>query len=93
MNHEWMREFVQLVKSGAQMKAYQKKLGLDRAGLKYHLGRLAEYEASLEPKKAEAPRAKPAEVEKKVEKVKSVLKKVRERLDKEVVKDEEGKTL
>lgn len=74
MNPEWTREFVRLVKSGAPIKAYQKKLGLNKEGLQYHLGRMPEYEASLEPKKAEDKKSKP--IEKKVAKVDSVLESV-----------------
>jgi hypothetical protein len=47
MNLEWIKEFVALVKSNAPLKAYEKKLGLNRDGLKIHLGKLAEYEAML----------------------------------------------
>jgi hypothetical protein len=72
MNPEWIREFVRLVKAGAPIKAYQKKLGLNKEGLQYHLGRLAEYEASLEVKKAEVKRVKPTE--KKVAKIVSLIK-------------------
>jgi len=47
MNLEWIKEFVALVKSNAPLKAYEKKLGLNRDGLKIHLGKLTEYEAML----------------------------------------------
>lgn len=70
MNPEWVKEFIKLVKTGAPIKAYQKKLGLNRAGLQYHLGRLAEYEASLE---VPADKQRLTEVKKKIEKVHSVI--------------------
>jgi len=50
MNLEWKKLFVELVKSGAQLKAYQKKLGLNKESLKLHLGKLAEYETELSSK-------------------------------------------
>ena len=87
MNLEWTRVFVELVKSGAPLKAYQKKLGLNKEGLQLHLGKLAEYEAALEPKKTEVEKAKP--VEKKASKVLGLIKKVKERLDSEVVEHEQ----
>lgn len=48
MNPEWTKKFIELVKTGAPLKAYKKKLGLDKEGIQYHLGRLVEYEAALE---------------------------------------------
>ena len=92
MNPEWVKSFVELVKSGAPIKAYQKKLGLDKEGLQYHLARLAEYEASLECKKVVV-KPKVGEIQKKTSIVKSVLDKVKKRLDDEkVVEDESGET-
>jgi hypothetical protein len=93
MNPQWIKKFVELVKAGASAKAYQKKLGLNREGLKFHLSRLAEYEASLEPKKTAVSTPKAEAIEKKVSRVKSVLDKVRKR-EKTVEdkKDEEDKT-
>jgi len=83
MNPEWVRKFVELVKTNAPIKAYQKRLGLTRSQLKYHLGRLAEYEASLSAPQEHSP------VEKKVEKVHSILDAITKRFDSEIVEADE----
>jgi hypothetical protein len=51
MNLKQKKLFVELVKTGAPLKAYQKKLGLNKDTLQHHLGKLAEYEAELSPKR------------------------------------------
>ena len=68
MNLEQKKLFVELVKAGAPLKAYQKKLGLNKEGLQLHLGKLAEYEEDLKPKKtashalSEAKKVKPEDI-------------------------------
>jgi len=101
MNPEWTKKFIELVKSGAPIKAYQKKLGLNKEGLQYHLGRLAEYEAQLQEKpKAKPPTTKELSNKKKVAKTDSLIKsatpswretakKIKKRLDDKVVEYEE----
>jgi len=71
MNPEWTRKFIELVKSGASLKAYKRKLGLSKVELQYHLGRLAEYEAALE-----SPVVGREDVVKKVERVKAIIEEV-----------------
>ncbi len=57
MTKEWIKQFVDLVKSDAQFKAYQKYLGLDRAGVKAHLAMLPQYEKMLaEPTEVAKPK-------------------------------------
>ena len=83
MNLQWARTFVELVKAGASLKAYQKKLGLSREQLQVHLGKLAEYEALLETKKPEPVAPKPAS------KVAEVIRRVTRRLDDKIVEHKE----
>ena len=47
MNLEQMKQFVALVKSGAQLKAYSKLLGISRDQLPHHLAKLTEYEKMI----------------------------------------------
>ncbi len=101
MNLQWAKTFVELVKAGAPLKAYQKKLGLNKEGVQTHLAKLAEYEASLKPRKTEVKKQKPIEyakkkeVEKAYKKVsderKTVLKKLAEPEKKEEKKDKKEK--
>ena len=93
MTKEWMKQFVDLVKSGAQYKAYQKKLGLDRAGVKAHLGKLAEYEKMLAEVKEVVKPKYVSEPFKRESKIISGLKKVTEKeLIKELSKKEYDET-
>lgn len=47
MNLEQMKQFVALVKSGAQLKAYSKLLGISRDQLPHHLAKLTQYEKMI----------------------------------------------
>lgn len=45
MKKDWLKQFIKMVKIGAPMKAFEKKLGLSKKELDFHLKHLAEYEA------------------------------------------------
>ncbi len=93
MTKEWMKQFIDLVKSGAQFKAYQRYLGLDRAGVKAHLGKLPEYEKALEEKVKPLPfRVRPPGSKRVIEKVVVTEEELNEKLTGETSEAErEGK--
>lgn len=45
-----IKRFVELVKSGAPLKAYVRELGFSKSDLNYHLSLLSSYEEELKPK-------------------------------------------